>query len=93
MPRLPLDVQRRPGALGRDRETAQVAYDRLAVLVEIGDTVLASDVQSPADLQVVVNQVRRRITATTLRPTASTVITPTNKSANTTRGAPPSRSP
>ena len=31
---------------------------------------------------------RRRSTATTLRPTASRVTTPTNKSANTTRGTP-----
>jgi len=36
---------------------------------------------------------RRRTTATTPRPRASKVTTPTNKSANTTRGAPPSRSP
>ena len=35
----------------------------------------------------------RRTTATTPRPTVSRVTTPTNKSANTTTGAPPSRSP
>ena len=39
------------------------------------------------------SKMRRRTTATTPRPTVSSVTTPTNKSANTTRGAPPSRSP
>src|SRR5262249_54961991 len=39
------------------------------------------------------HEMRRRTTATTPRPTASRVTTPTNRSAKTTSGAPPSRSP
>src|SRR5689334_4098699 len=39
------------------------------------------------------SRMRRRTTATTPRPTASRVTTPANKSASTTKGAPPSRSP